>query len=58
MGGPVVHEHPGAAAAAVHHDPVIQRRVQDVGGLHGLCDGEVPEGEQGEKHDALVNVRL
>lgn len=23
VGGPVVHIHPGAAAAAVHHDPIV-----------------------------------
>lgn len=43
VGGPVVHEDPGAAAAAVHHNPIIQSRVQDICGLHGLCNGEVPE---------------
>lgn len=46
VGGPVVHEDPGAAAAAVHHDPIIQSRVQDICGLHGLCNGEVPGEEQ------------
>lgn len=46
VGGPVVHEHPGAAAATVHHDPVIQSGVEDVGGLHGLGDGQVSVGEQ------------
>lgn len=52
VGGPVVHEHPRTAAAAVHHDPVIQSGVEDVGGLHGLCDGEVPVGGQTqERHE-------
>lgn len=46
VGGPVVHKDPGAAATTVHHDPVIQSRIEDVSGLHGLQDGEVPDGEQ------------
>lgn len=46
VGGPVVDEDPRTTAATVHHDPVIQGGVEDVSGLHGLCDGEVPDGEQ------------
>lgn len=48
VGGPVVHKDPRAAAATVHHDAIIQCRVEDISGLHGLCDGEVP-GEE-NKH--------
>lgn len=42
---PVVHKDPGTTAATVHHDPIIQSRVEDIGGLHGLSDGEVPGGK-------------
>lgn len=42
---PVVHKDPGTTAATVHHDPIIQSRVEDVSGLHGLSDGEVPGGK-------------
>ena len=42
VGGPVVHKDPGAAAATVHHNPIIQRWVLQVCGLHGLSQGEVP----------------
>lgn len=48
MGGPVVHEDPGAAAATVNHNAVIQSRVEDVSRLHGLGDGEVSAGEATE----------
>jgi len=47
VGGPVVHEDPGAAAAAVHHDAVVQGRVRHVRHLHGLGHGEVPGGGGG-----------
>lgn len=45
VGGPVVHEDPRTAAAAVHHDAVVEGRVQDVGGLHGLGHGQVAAGQ-------------
>lgn len=48
VGWPVVHKDPGATAATVHHDPIIQSRVEDVSGLHGLCNGEVPGWENAE----------
>lgn len=57
VGGPVVHEHPRTAAAAVHHDPIVQSGVEDIGGLHGLCDGEVPVGEQTqERHKSVMRT--
>lgn len=48
--GPVVHKDPRATAATVHHDAIIQRGVEDVSGLHGLCHGQVPEREQTQRH--------
>lgn len=43
MGGPVVHKDPRTAAATVNNDAIIESRVADVCGLHGLYDGEIPE---------------
>ena len=42
VGAPVVHKHPRAAAATVHYNPIVQRGVEDVSGLHWLCNREVP----------------
>ncbi len=55
--GPVVHKDPRTAAATVHHNPIIQSRVEDVSGLHGLRDGEVPGGEQTQKRE-MKNILL
>lgn len=43
VGGPVVHKDPGAAAATIHHNPIIQCRVEDVSSFHGLSKGEISE---------------
>lgn len=48
MGWPVIHKDPGATAATVYHDAIIQWRVEDVSSLHRLSEGEVSEGEQTE----------
>lgn len=56
MWGPVVHENPRAAATTVHHNAIIKGMVEDISGLHGLCDGEVSGRGQMKNIMRLINM--
>ena len=53
---PAVHKHPGAAAATVHHQAVIQRGVAGVCRLH-VCDASQVSSEDKNKQSVTCFVK-
>lgn len=52
--GPAVHEHSGAAAATIHHDPVVQVWVLGVRGFRVCHSSQVP----GKKWELMQGIQL